>query len=923
MALSKAPDLTQFSKLQGQLQSQLQNSPTAYTPNVKPSFSDLRTQIKLMDTQSKIDQAKNTALKADIYGTGEKATPNQKPGVFHRLLQGLGAPLYGVVGAVEAATGKGTKPGLANIWQNIKEQGTFGDLLRSWDVNKWAALPLGFALDLAFDPVNWLTMGTEALIPKLAKGLTSGGLEGLKEAVISGAATKATSALKFVPLLNKSTEGTGLYANLMNKGLTAETAFRKASSLPSIIEEAAAKSNQPTLLGKPFVKAWDYLKEKFPNAAGKLSYVKGLEKHFADTNVLDKQVAVGERNPLRNIISDLRTNAFQSNPDSAYSKLAKLNQADEFTNLNREGWNIGQNPPGKDLLLGKRAVDSAAELSDAAQTAHQIGEEATRQAMLNQNMTGINWYDSLRTKVNQLPGAKKVMNTYDFLVNGLFKWAKVPANPTAYVYATIGNGVMAKMMGVDITNPTYLEFLKAGGNIVRSKALPAEIASKIDEPVFQDFLRNHEHMAQDVGLTRGALDVATGKTLEQSLGKAGLDVGNINELAKMGKAAGITEAESQKLEKLRELTAQRFNPRATEFMGETFFRTEILQGQFGAKLTQWSKEGNAAQKKFAKLVNWTFEKYDSIDQTYKAGTTLYLSLNGVTASELQQIKNFIKLSPSDLKQEGNLFRILPVKAAEIAQTAFMNYKAMPAAAKLLRSMPVLGSPFASFAYAMASKTGSTLARNPALFNKINFLTQEIGRTQPVTPLEKEALAGPYYNYLNTMDRMKLPFFKAYPTYLNIANWLPYLSLNFFQPPERKYASAFGQNVGEWIDKLPFLKTPEGQLLFDYFIQPTILNEQNPTNMFGQPLYHESDTKLDKFGRIAQAITETFVPPLVPPGYRFRQLYHAAKGENVQGIQSSKSGWELFPKAAFSNLGAALSEIDLKNQAAALKKELKK
>lgn len=75
----------------------------------------------------------------------------------------------------------------------------------------------------------------------------------------------------------------------------------------------------------------------------------------------------------------------------------------------------------------------------------------------------------------------------------------------------------------------------------------------------------------------------------------------------------------------------------------------------------------------------------------------------------------------------------------------MNYAAMPAAVKVLRSLP-MGSPFFSFQYAMAAKLGQTLVSNPAAFNKVSFALHEASGNK--TPLVKEALNSPYYSFLS-------------------------------------------------------------------------------------------------------------------------------------------------------------------------------
>ena len=57
----------------------------------------------------------------------------------------------------------------------------FYDLVCSDQQSKpnWAAMPVGFALDVALDPVNWFTAGSNAFIPRVGKGLVKTGVSGL------------------------------------------------------------------------------------------------------------------------------------------------------------------------------------------------------------------------------------------------------------------------------------------------------------------------------------------------------------------------------------------------------------------------------------------------------------------------------------------------------------------------------------------------------------------------------------------------------------------------------------------------------------------------------------------------------------------------------------------------------------------------
>jgi hypothetical protein len=73
---------------------------------------------------------------------------------------------------------------------------TFGDILQQNKAPRYVSAPLGLALDIMFDPVNWLTMGTGALIPRMGAGLIKGGIKDVAKegAIKAGAKTLAIGA---------------------------------------------------------------------------------------------------------------------------------------------------------------------------------------------------------------------------------------------------------------------------------------------------------------------------------------------------------------------------------------------------------------------------------------------------------------------------------------------------------------------------------------------------------------------------------------------------------------------------------------------------------------------------------------------------------------------------------------------------------
>ena len=137
-------------------------------------------------------------------------------------LKALQRPLNAIAGTAQYVLGKGTKPNLAeNINESMKTGLTFGNVLQQEGAPRGVQVPLGFALDVMFDPINWLTMGSSSLIGGIGEGLVKGAM---KEGTESG----ITGALKAV--------GTSVESNLARKASTV------MNLMPNIVKNAAKKA---------------------------------------------------------------------------------------------------------------------------------------------------------------------------------------------------------------------------------------------------------------------------------------------------------------------------------------------------------------------------------------------------------------------------------------------------------------------------------------------------------------------------------------------------------------------------------------------------------------------------------------------------------------------------------------------------------
>jgi hypothetical protein len=566
--------------------------------------------------------------------------------------------------------------------------------------------------------------------------------------------------------------------------------------------------------------------------------------------------------------------------------------------------------------------------------------EKTKQekdALYETMTTGVRMYDKIVGKAIESDVGRKILSSYlKFL--GLFKSSKIGGNLlVASVNSIFGNLSMTGMAGIDIANGEFIGSLGKALGAVTGKNLEAierlttnrnwkDIIEKYPE-VFQavfgldpqfvlngrkyidDFAKN---LADNLAVGIGKESINGQSEVVQAFNKLMASSGNdfykgvIKGLPKFRKdiiSKGVSPTESILR---RGVPAEQLSSIQSPGVATTNISTDILMGPYGEFIKDIKKAADA-DKPFAKAFYWLLTKpmkaYEKVDQTYKLGTALHLTENGITEKELRLLAKRFAISPQDVTavKGRNLWLLSPDKAMEVSNEIYMNYLAMPGFVKMMRSLPILGSPFMSFAYGSSALTLKAGMYNPSFFNKVNFLLKEISGDR--SPLEKRALKEPYFNWYDREGMVKLPFFKENPVYLNAANMLTYYTLNMFQPVERDYGSKLGDTMAKFVDKTPFFKTPEGQLLMDYAILPMITGEAQ--GQFGQPLW-PSDAKLpEKLGRAGLTAAETLVPPmagfaglvtpeaLLPyaPSYRWRKLGYATKGKSALGIPGKEPAGE--------------------------------
>jgi len=913
----------------------LRRSRTAYYAGAKPTVSDLAAQRKLLKARRIEDISKSEALKEKWYGdkTPEDRMKDEK-GAIGTILHALGTPLYGVSGAIAHGLGRGSEKDLAsNIKASIRDERTMGDLLRGYGVNNYVAMPLGFALDVAFDPISWLTLGTSGLVGASARGLAKKGIVG------AGMGAKARLLEKGVSLAEKIPEkikGRTIipkerYESLIKKSKEATASYEKMAG--DTVEEVLARSETKRRAFDHYSEIAD--KSKFGRS------VKNLFGYFSTRQVQASMKAedlarkssktfketAGE---FKKEFSSLKDNLFggtvakkgfqsakEMDAEKVAYKLAEENKnAKAFADtLEGEIENIKHLFKDNEEALAKFTGMTEKEMKDMANT-------------LRYYKIDVNWYDRQVAKKLLSSRNKKLLRYYG-VYTGMFKTAKIGGNLlTAGTNAVVGNIAMTSMMGINILSPGFRHGMTDAIKMMKSRDLKV-LKPFLEDDTWVEFIHKYPKTFEAVFGINSRAVTDTRRFVDEfseKLFKSGkYSAKDINSFKDAFNDAMKGVSTERRIAPGMVATAHTA-PGATQMSN---ISSEILRGPFTDFLERLKNaKGNSPLDKigkaYYKAATVSMEAYNKVDQTYRIGFALNLTKTGITRGELNLLQRRIPIGMSDVVQVGNKFKFTPVKALEIAQETYMNYLAMPPFVQMMRTIPLVGMPFVSFMHGMSALSAKTAIYNPVFFNKVQFLLKEISGDK--SPLEKEALDGEYYNWLNRPGMVKLPFFQDNPLYLNVANMIPHYTMNILQPSERNYKSRYGGAVANAIDKLPFFKTPDGQVILDYVIIPTMIQGERAQGSFGQPLWEEDAGLLKKAGYFTRAGIESVMPPMagfaglgaiagLPPegaiSYmpidRWRQLAYATKGKTRLGISakeapisrtarvmSAMSGWPVYP-----------------------------
>jgi len=414
---------------------QLQKTLSEEVYSLPSSTAKATKELKLNEVRKEKQGAMSNLKKAQWYSDDSKSESKSKT-VVSRTLDALTAPGYAVSGAVEFALGKGDKKTvIENIVDQVKKQEGYSTLLKKYGANNAVALPVGFALDIAMDPVSWLSGGSSTLVGRGIEGAAKAGTKGAAKGLASRGlelASTVSKPLKYV--------APGKVSSLAEKAATSTDDYFKmthGTGMRQTVEDLLKRSSEDRMMHQAvFRKAADKFAEKFPRANKVVSAFKSdkdwfktmkqkeadaiTEKAVQDTG-LDAQLFEGK-------VTDefyKRKNAIESMGGTVLNKqqvgdLEKKIRMELGSGMKlASGDYSGRVIPGFDYLINpERAV--ASKLGDVSASDIQNTKELLKIIIKDSTPeTGIKWYDDARksVKASALQGKKayKFLNALSLL----------------------------------------------------------------------------------------------------------------------------------------------------------------------------------------------------------------------------------------------------------------------------------------------------------------------------------------------------------------------------------------------------------------------------------------------------------------------------------------------------------------------------
>ena len=1045
--------IEKLKKEAGEHESSLLSASSSFS---SPSKSDLAHQQELERLQKSIRKLTDEKLRAQWYPPTDPAkeaadVSGVKPlGLMGSAIDWISRPLYAVAGVAKHFTDEGEESLGKTVVENIlREKSTFSGILRNQGVPSAISMPLGFALDVAMDPINWATIGTAAMIPRLAmgayKGVKAGSVaKGVSVAARSGALEKATTAGRLAGFVSPGVLKSETFGTLAKKSLATTKEWQKFSGITPeklVMERGFGVGTWRVGLDNALDKA-EEASPAFKKFRDYFSYTRENRNWTRDARIRD--VLIDEFGPRIDMTGAIAARRRGESIEPFLQEAERIREAtpwgpelDFDIDLNLRGAELSSTKAEIDRGIQEMAglnlenlprmvtegVDSTADLLknpslgktfDPVENSRRLAGEIAGYDMSLEELekiaragglgeTGVNWFDKMMAGIREakylqynkgdddvINYGKKILDRYHQGM-GIFRVAKVAASPTAWTNAVVGNLFM-NHMGVGDLTAGFLRRLRQARDFYKDKpnswAVLDNLFMNAQGSAITDSLRANKSavrtMMGNIPVGKSALSSsrATSERVLSALKDAGMvsSKTKVDDLIKEIKAAEteLVSRGDELLSKkagtvLSKEVAREAGLRGTEGglavaweafdeakkTGKKISRADMPTGMMGSEL--FTEDAAREMFRFIKekaannpnslawrglnlLLNEAPSGYEKIDQTYKLASFIRSTVDGYSEKQLRRVRHLVQIDPEDFIEYATKggqyrYRLAPEKALELSNVLYLNYAAMPAAVRVLRNFPILGSPFASFMYGMATKTGQTMVYNPSAFSKVAFAIQDFGGTP--SPFEKKALEGPYYSYLKQPGMFRVPFFfEENPVYLNLANMIPYYSFNMFNPSEGDfYADSLPAKFVNAVHKSPLLKDPVGSVLFDYLIQPTILGEATaPKGLFGQALYPVDAGGLKKMAYGGRTLAESYIPNVlsfgglipgtekfaeVTPLYRWRTLARARQGLNPLGISSSEGALSRTVRGTAATLGVPIqAPMNLAFTRREVQKELK-
>lgn len=570
--------------------------------------------------------------------------------------------------------------------------------------------------------------------------------------------------------------------------------------------------------------------------------------------------------------------------------------------------------------------------------ASELGGESALEPRLREAVAIV---DRARSKVLMNKSSLGALRGYGALTS-IWKTLRIGVDLALYTTSMVGNFMATHLFGIHPFDTRYVgTFRKAAkalsvGNIESMRELMGDTFLGIQEQIpdvirdvtgINPFLLQHGSSFIDSQLDQLARSFRNkgGPNAEKAIAE-------IQVLKALHKTILAEQASSSFSRKLAKRATTTSSDPGLMGEGATAFRSQEFRDQLATKwiaaLKEKADKGSAVASAAHFLMETPIEWFSKIDQIHKVTNILHLVNNGISETELLRVARWMgkELSPSDVTRapNGNLFFLSPVAALKIANRIHMDYKAMPAAVKVLKRLPVLGSPFFSYQYGMTYNLARAMGITPAHLNKINMLLKEVSGDK--SPEEEAALNTKYYEHLQEAGWMKMPWFTNSTRYANLAQYFPQYQANLLRSDDRSYRDNLDNKIVQAIDASPFFETVEGRFMLNYILLPLLTHEALTTT--GQQIYPEGADFMKKLGLGAaqfvgnlppsDLLTAPAIIPFNPPEgampylpFGYRSLKNALQGKSASGAITGSPSSEMTAEQLIEEAGLPTKRLPVK------------